>query len=731
MTNVTTKSIISTTTHEVLGTMNANMFSAIAVNQFGWHYYEEHIDKLGLTNIRFPGGTVSETGWVKDGRIRVDGGEISLKTLGGDRSHFAFDLTHKELISPLALEYDDNNYLLRDDVATFSQVLQAAVERDASVDLVIPVKRYFQNSDLSDAEVRAKAISAAVSDVSVFLTRLKNSEYNDGVYPDKITFSIGNEAYSNPIEYAVIAKAMIEQIELQLDGSGISYDIGLQIGRGEYEFTKLLQSEYFDPFFEGSGPMIDGLEDIGFVPSPSMTTQQRQTAIDEMMIGILGDTISGIDALRQHILGFNADLLDNPNAPLFKRGQIIERWLEAFAEVGISEENVDTYVSAFTTNSENGNSMPYELSAAANTLELYAHMLASGVDRAAVWGVVGAFRYKDHILTTTVSDRLSEFDAPQAAILKLLSENVQSSDFLGIGGGDAEGYRSFTYENESEYNIFFYVEDIHSGQVDLSVDLGLFGDLQTVEVVNMDLANGSSNGASRLTEDDLVVMDGTVQLSFDQKFEIAMLTLEKKQSADYQTLAMIEDMFEAQLNADQLPNMVRGEITSDDILGGSGSDIIFGMAGDDRIDGGAGRGGFFGNGVLPDRFDAAGGNNGDFLFGGDGNDILKGNAGNDVLSGDQGDDELWGGSGFDTFVFVEGRDEIQDFQQGVDTILIDTSLLTDGDDPSAWVTQNMRIHENSLVIDFGSENELTVHGITDAKQVLGSLEFGAIDYLSF
>ena len=93
------------------------------------------------------------------------------------------------------------------------------------------------------------------------------------------------------------------------------------------------------------------------------------------------------------------------------------------------------------------------------------------------------------------------------------------------------------------------------------------------------------------------------------------------------------------------------------------------------------------------QFDGADGN--DLLLGRNGNDILNGNKGNDTLygqSGDdtlrlsEGDDHLYGGKGADTFDFdtnlllqnisTQRFTIIEDFQQGVDMIILSPNLNT-------------------------------------------------------
>lgn len=730
MVDAETGPIVTTTINHPIAVMNEDMFGAIANNQFGWNYYTEHREEFGLTNIRFPGGTVSEEGWVIDGRIRLGHGDkLSLDTLDGDRSQFAFDLTHPELIAPSALLYDEQNFLNRDDVATFSQVLAEAVEHDVDVSLIIPIERYFRGADLSDTAVRERAIAAAEADLEVFLERLKNGEYNQGEYPETIVFDIGNETFGQPIETAVITKVMIDTIEEELADSEISYEIGVQMGRGEYEYVNLRRDGYFDRFVDGSHELIEGLDELDFTPGDYLTDEQRQTAIDEMMISILGPSAAHIDALRHHLLGFNPDRLDAPEAPLKRRGEIVELWMDSLEELGVASEDIDYYISAFTTNTANGNGLPFAMPGAANTLEVYDLMLRSGATMASIWGVVGAFRYKDTIANTTVSDRLSKFDSPQAAILKLLSEHTMNSTYLGASGDDASGYRSFTYENETEYTVFLSVEEL-AGEYSISVDLGLLSDLAHVTAINLDLVDGAANGATRLTESELEVVDGRVEVTFDQDFEVAMLTLNKSESISYQTMQMIESLVGASVTRETTDAFVFGDETAEQLVGGTGSDIVLAGDGDDVVDGGAGRSGFFGNGQSDADFDEIGAKNGDFLFGGAGNDVIRGNAGNDLISGDSGDDHMWGGSGFDTFVFNEGSDHIHDFNPNVDRILIDQALVESVVDFADWLDDHAITTNGSIVLDFGAGNQLTVSGLTDQDELFNRISLTTMDELS-
>jgi len=101
----------------------------------------------------------------------------------------------------------------------------------------------------------------------------------------------------------------------------------------------------------------------------------------------------------------------------------------------------------------------------------------------------------------------------------------------------------------------------------------------------------------------------------------------------------------------------------------AGNDIITTGNGNDTLNGGGGN----------DRLTSAGG--ADRLNGGLGNDTLNGGLGNDRLNGGGGNDMLVGGAGADRFVFNTGygNDTVQDFQNGIDHILIATGAASFAD----------------------------------------------------
>lgn len=95
---------------------------------------------------------------------------------------------------------------------------------------------------------------------------------------------------------------------------------------------------------------------------------------------------------------------------------------------------------------------------------------------------------------------------------------------------------------------------------------------------------------------------------------------------------------------------IKGNDTSENLLGTSSGDLIEGFGGNDTIRGGAG------------ADTISGGTSNDFLYGDDGNDRISGDAGNDHIYGGLGNDTLSGNDGDDTF--YSGQTEGYDFITG-------------------------------------------------------------------
>jgi Ca2+-binding RTX toxin-like protein len=103
-----------------------------------------------------------------------------------------------------------------------------------------------------------------------------------------------------------------------------------------------------------------------------------------------------------------------------------------------------------------------------------------------------------------------------------------------------------------------------------------------------------------------------------------------------------------------------------------------------------------------------------------------GNGGSDTLDGGAGNDALHGGIGADTFMFsvASGKDVILDFQNNIDQIEIDVSLLVEvnpvAEDLRSYAQRN---EDNDIVLVFDDETSLTFAEVQTTTAILDDAVF--------
>jgi Ca2+-binding RTX toxin-like protein len=161
-------------------------------------------------------------------------------------------------------------------------------------------------------------------------------------------------------------------------------------------------------------------------------------------------------------------------------------------------------------------------------------------------------------------------------------------------------------------------------------------------------------------------------------------------------------------------DLLSGGIGNDTLYGGNNYDTVDGGDGDDQAWGGNGRDLIIlgnGNDIFWDngQNDANGhdtvygGAGNDTVNGGGGNEVIYGEAGNDSLIGGIGNDTLWGGADADRFVFATGcgGDRVGDFENGIDTLVLDDALWGGGLSVAQVIAAYASTVGADLVFDFG------------------------------
>ncbi|MGB7319403.1 MAG: S8 family serine peptidase [Planktotalea sp.] len=168
------------------------------------------------------------------------------------------------------------------------------------------------------------------------------------------------------------------------------------------------------------------------------------------------------------------------------------------------------------------------------------------------------------------------------------------------------------------------------------------------------------------------------------------------------------DTLKGNLGADTL----EGESGKDQLIGGDGKDLLKGGGGNDTVEGGKGADVIKGQ----DGADVLKGHNADdTLSGGAGADKLLGGNGNDKLSGGTGNDSLTGGAHADRFVFnnKDDKDSITDFENNLDTIVLNDNLWSGTKTASDVLNDFGSIVGGNAVLNFGGGDILTIENVTN------------------
>jgi Ca2+-binding RTX toxin-like protein len=211
-------------------------------------------------------------------------------------------------------------------------------------------------------------------------------------------------------------------------------------------------------------------------------------------------------------------------------------------------------------------------------------------------------------------------------------------------------------------------------------------------------------------------------------------------------------------------NILTGNAGNDTLQGNDGNDTLIGGTGADRLEGGFGadiasyafattavqvdllnsasntgeaagdvfvsisglRGGRFNDRLSGDnaanRLEGMDGN--DNLIGRAGNDVMVGGAGNDTLNGGAGNDTMSGGLGADQYIFNSGRDQILDFADNIDTLVLDRDLWGGANFSVARILNDFAVDVGTAVeLRFATGTSIRLSGIGTINALLDDIAF--------
>jgi hypothetical protein len=262
--------------------------------------------------------------------------------------------------------------------------------------------------------------------------------------------------------------------------------------------------------------------------------------------------------------------------------------------------------------------------------------------------------------------------------------------------------------------------------------------------VHDDIASGGFDGPNALSVNDgsPIPMDASLSHTAESFQDGAplmspSLTVGTRKEITDVDKAMLADIgweitgFEAQGSQPPLATegddgTVFGTIVDDEIEGLGGVDQLQGSDGDDVLDGGGGNDILFGQ------------DGDDTLSGGSGDDQIQGGGGADILRGGSGQNTAFGQDGTDTFYVApgDGTLDIQDFELGEETVLVDPALgFTDA---QAVLDRATKPFSNVTRLDLSSGGSGSNGPFVDVRHVsttgtpltVADIEIGAPDMAS-
>lgn len=702
---------------EVIG---SEMFGTNFVTSYDFEFTQESrevelLGELGITVLRFPGGTITESIFA----------EASFNTGDWDVQSIV-----------------DENGLVTN-LTTLANFFETASLINADVQLVIPTRVAFQESAgqalLGGNYGERTAIDGQYFDLlDAFIEQALFEANKNGV--TIVSFEIGNEFWGsgemNATEYGYLSALITEYL-------GDKYPqvaIISQIVSSANQYSPLgdrivyLEPDGFGDFtVHNTIPTSDADFIVVTMPGAGNAVTQTQAIAEQFLLN--QNALNQLDGIVEHVYfdaGFNG--VDT------QRDFSLNFTYNVFASaVGISD--LDYFITEWSprnphgspafTNLGNANGLQY----AHTTLESFFELVSNGVAGANFWPLT----FGNPVIDSRVLIDTSETDLTFGGVMfQLLADYTQGLypvlDFEVTQQIDIHGF--------ADHDTFTMFVADRSGSSDLNsvqLDISDFvtSDSYSVTVITLSSDDGSYN---EITANPEV----TVQAEYTHKGDIIEIPISAWEvvvveiqfiggndelppsstsnnrikgtnKADILSGANQADHIQGYADNDQIYGLggndrihgggggdvifgnvgddwIRGNKDNDDLFGGKGNDNILGDNGSDFLAGGSGSDNLWGGkgrdflkggggsdvlngGNSHDRLN--GGRGADRLSGGAGNDTLKGGAGDDWLGGGAGVDKLYGGRGSDIFVFNSnmGVDTIMDFQSGIDLIQVTTGAL--------------------------------------------------------
>ena len=637
------------------------------------------IDRIGVTSIRYPGGTVTEEYFdITNPDARVQSNIMDI--LSG-----AQNVRTKE-------------------VTTLSEYVAYACEKGGVPSLVLPTYRYF---DEATGTVR----ETAEADFRGFIRELLSDHYGE---VGEVVIELGNEWYQNRFDWTLeefgrLQMQIASWIDDEASAMGLRGDVTLlvQAGRSEADNTSLASH------FGGPGaPQVDGVLTHIYATNSKGNTMgmggsigRRLDEIHDAWGPVIGEDFEL--AVTEWNVGENGEETNLINgimrsAPLLR---VYAEMLQGGVDMAMIWSAHTNGPAGLSTSGGGGSDL--------SPTGYFYNMLSQSTNGLQLVDPDGQFKLSDgagNALGYTYSF------AGQGRSVTYFASGVDAAFTLQASMAGHYSQGAYVYARILDVAPGDVAQDYWSGAaVTYQTNLSFGGGAQQIfeatlnpyQMVELHIVQGQG---VTLSGDDLnYIADELTGTFFDD-------TIEGYGGNDRLRGRNGDDWIDGGSGRD----ILQGDWGADTLIGGDGDDFLYGGRGDDLMYGGDGSDVLRGN--LNDD-EMHGGAGVDFLFGGGGNDILngdddrddlRGQNGNDRLDGGTGADSLHGGGGQDVFVFRNsgyGYDRVRDYEIGQDSIDF-TDFAFDNLQQVRVLTSET---DYGLKINFGDGNVLLIEDLVLAQ----------------
>ena len=493
--------------------------------------------ELGLTHIRWPGGTLAEMGVIRpNGNIRFVEQSDFPAPFQDDGLPLAYGFDYPELLNPQLLKNSDGEPT---GMLGFSEMLAFAVAQGASMSVIAPTFRYRDDPSEGGAQLYDFLVSLFIE-----------GKWNNGELPEDMIIDIGNENYDPGSITRQLPQQLMAVRQFRNDHPEVDFKVAIQALKTEQD-------------------MLDAFELTDQLTPPDQ-------------IGLRSE----MDIVRMHQLRlghFAHTNIENGEKYLALKA-LISRIEDARKEIGATDlPEVEVYFSAWSSAPRDIDvDLALSIANAGATLSLFTGFAELGVNYAAAWGV--AINNPDNPVVLSFNDNETgaQVLTPTGAVLVQMSEILPGMTLInhpGLDNGRGTLVNMYPYVDSSKVVVFFAANLLPPEGVTVSATLEGFGPIANAWAENLFVEDDASGLPSLGTPD--VEIDGT-DFSFRMQYdyEVVRLVLTREEPGDAPVWAKA---------APGVDITLRGGSGDDRLIGSSGDDILIGGRGNDVLDGGAGR----------------------------------------------------------------------------------------------------------------------------------------------